>query len=216
MNAGGNDNARTQAKPSPLQCKPESGRCAMKPGSIDETHAREAPGNSYWAVLGFCATSGVWFGVLSFLSDRVFHAWTWEGAPRDMLFSTAGGYVIDAIFTIVSAFMGGVAGALCSILAFRWLRRKKLGRVAIWLLVVHVPIVIVLSPLLVRTLLSGKGWIIPILAGASSILVSVIISRKLPDLQVPGHCPTCGYNLTGNTSGVCPECGSPMRMKGLP
>ncbi len=22
----------------------------------------------------------------------------------------------------------------------------------------------------------------------------------------PGHC-RCGYNLTGNTSGVCPECG---------
>ena len=24
----------------------------------------------------------------------------------------------------------------------------------------------------------------------------------------PGHCPACGYNLTGNTSGVCPECGT--------
>ncbi len=23
----------------------------------------------------------------------------------------------------------------------------------------------------------------------------------------PGHCRTCGYNLTGNVSGVCPECG---------
>lgn len=22
-----------------------------------------------------------------------------------------------------------------------------------------------------------------------------------------GHCRTCGYNLTGNVSGVCPECG---------
>ncbi len=22
----------------------------------------------------------------------------------------------------------------------------------------------------------------------------------------PGHCPHCGYNLTGNESGVCPEC----------
>ena len=22
-----------------------------------------------------------------------------------------------------------------------------------------------------------------------------------------GHCATCGYNLTGNVSGVCPECG---------
>ncbi len=23
----------------------------------------------------------------------------------------------------------------------------------------------------------------------------------------PGHCRSCGYNLTGNESGVCPECG---------
>jgi hypothetical protein len=27
--------------------------------------------------------------------------------------------------------------------------------------------------------------------------------RRLP----PGHCQKCGYNLTGNLSGVCPECG---------
>ena len=25
---------------------------------------------------------------------------------------------------------------------------------------------------------------------------------------LPGHCGQCGYNLTGNTSGVCPECGT--------
>jgi hypothetical protein len=26
-------------------------------------------------------------------------------------------------------------------------------------------------------------------------------------------CPACGYNLTGNTSGVCPECGTPVPRK---
>ena len=25
-----------------------------------------------------------------------------------------------------------------------------------------------------------------------------------------GHCPHCGYNLTGNESGVCPECSTPV------
>ena len=25
-----------------------------------------------------------------------------------------------------------------------------------------------------------------------------------------GHCLVCGYNLTGNTSGRCPECGTPV------
>ncbi len=26
----------------------------------------------------------------------------------------------------------------------------------------------------------------------------------------PGHCQKCGYNLTGNESGRCPECGQPV------
>lgn len=30
---------------------------------------------------------------------------------------------------------------------------------------------------------------------------------------VPGVCRVCGYNLSGNTSGVCPECGSPIPRK---
>jgi hypothetical protein len=27
----------------------------------------------------------------------------------------------------------------------------------------------------------------------------------------PGHCQTCGYSLTGNTSGICPECGTAVK-----
>jgi len=30
--------------------------------------------------------------------------------------------------------------------------------------------------------------------------------RRIP----PGYCQKCGYNLTGNVSGRCPECGSPV------
>ena len=30
--------------------------------------------------------------------------------------------------------------------------------------------------------------------------------HRLPE----GHCQSCGYDLTGNTSGVCPECGERM------
>lgn len=29
-----------------------------------------------------------------------------------------------------------------------------------------------------------------------------------------GNCPYCGYDLTGNVSGVCPECGRSIRLEG--
>ncbi|MFN0135001.1 MAG: hypothetical protein ACKVS9_02670 [Phycisphaerae bacterium] len=34
--------------------------------------------------------------------------------------------------------------------------------------------------------------------------------RLLRRRSLAGHCPKCSYNLTGNTSGVCPECGTPI------
>jgi hypothetical protein len=30
------------------------------------------------------------------------------------------------------------------------------------------------------------------------------------------HCPTCGYSLTGNTSGTCPECGTAVPQRSRP
>ena len=34
-----------------------------------------------------------------------------------------------------------------------------------------------------------------------------LLGAKQP---VKGHCTNCDYNLTGNTSGICPECGTPI------
>jgi hypothetical protein len=45
------------------------------------------------------------------------------------------------------------------------------------------------------------GYSIPILI--FGLLGRWSSSRRIP----PGHCQKCGYNLTGNVSGVCPECG---------
>jgi hypothetical protein len=45
---------------------------------------------------------------------------------------------------------------------------------------------------------------LPLLATAlSSTFLWWLDRRRVP----PGHC-SCGYNLTGNVSGVCPECGT--------
>lgn len=47
------------------------------------------------------------------------------------------------------------------------------------------------------------GWPVVILA-AGSMFALWKVPRGFPD----GHCQSCGYNLTGNESGICPECGT--------
>ena len=56
---------------------------------------------------------------------------------------------------------------------------------------------------------------IGIAAGVMSCRASVrknVKSFRLSagDLYPRGHCQTCGYDLTGNVTGVCSECGSPV------
>lgn len=44
--------------------------------------------------------------------------------------------------------------------------------------------------------------------GVFSILARKITIKKMGSRLLPGHCETCGYNLTENVSGICPECGT--------
>ena len=55
---------------------------------------------------------------------------------------------------------------------------------------------------------SMKVWLfvpfwIPFLAFAIPTVILWRRDRRFP----PGHCQKCGYDLTGNESGLCPECG---------
>jgi hypothetical protein len=55
-----------------------------------------------------------------------------------------------------------------------------------------------------------KAWVIilpfwMILGVAAG--VTVLFWLRPWHRPLPGHCRGCGYDLTGNTSGVCPECG---------
>jgi hypothetical protein len=38
---------------------------------------------------------------------------------------------------------------------------------------------------------------------------TALLARRVRRRKPPGHCQQCGYNLTGNVSGRCPECGTP-------
>jgi hypothetical protein len=50
-------------------------------------------------------------------------------------------------------------------------------------------------------------WPIALVTGASLAVLIHLGRRRVPP---PGHCSRCGYNLTGNLSGVCPECATPV------
>ena len=42
-----------------------------------------------------------------------------------------------------------------------------------------------------------------------SLLLTGFSRRAQVKSESPLACKNCGYNLTGNTSGICPECGAP-------
>ena len=48
----------------------------------------------------------------------------------------------------------------------------------------------------------------PVLVFAALPMVWVRSARQQRRRRSAGLCPACAYNLTGNTSGVCPECGT--------
>ena len=63
-----------------------------------------------------------------------------------------------------------------------------------------------------RTVISIPDWEL-----ASAFLLLPVFTfwrwRRWKKLVSPLDCIECGYNLTGNGSGVCPECGTPVQSK---
>jgi hypothetical protein len=53
-------------------------------------------------------------------------------------------------------------------------------------------------------------WIPLALLATPTIILWCHDRRRIPS----GHCQTCGYDLTGNVSGICPECGTPVKREG--
>lgn len=55
-------------------------------------------------------------------------------------------------------------------------------------------------------MIGGPTWLVLLISLLSTTLWLLLVSRSQREPPL-GGCPGCGYNLTGNTSGVCPECG---------
>lgn len=50
-------------------------------------------------------------------------------------------------------------------------------------------------------------------ASSALLLVVMLIARIWKRPYLPGHCRRCGYDLTGNVSERCPECGTPTALQ---
>ena len=112
-----------------------------------------------------------------------------------------------------SALLAGVIGvptaACCCPFAVLALRRKKLWQamIVLFLLVGPPPTLF----LVYRDAASLDGWKVLLGSILWFHIVCAILLNFLPNAvskHPPGHCQSCGYNLTGLLSGRCPECGS--------
>ena len=56
------------------------------------------------------------------------------------------------------------------------------------------------------------SWILPGILVAAVVGAPFAMLRRPPVLE--GHCVSCGYDLRGNVSGRCPECGTPVPPSG--
>jgi hypothetical protein len=50
----------------------------------------------------------------------------------------------------------------------------------------------------------------------ATLLLPLLWVKRYRDRRSAGGCPKCRYNLTGNVSGVCPECGTAVTASGAP
>lgn len=100
---------------------------------------------------------------------------------------------------------GGVIGFACSPVGLFCLWRKKLQK-ARWILIATT------VPVTLLTSLSEYGFFVVVGAPVGVFLLTTLALRYyLHDRPPPkGFCRGCEYNLTGNVSGICPECGTPI------
>jgi len=54
-----------------------------------------------------------------------------------------------------------------------------------------------------------SGWIVVVLLALYPFVAFLRGPWRRHRRRRRGHCARCGYDLHGNLSGVCPECGSP-------
>ncbi len=138
----------------------------------------------------------------------------------------SGGLILWPVFGATNQLLAGLS---FMVIAFYLIRHRK----PVWFLVIPMLLMIVLPAwVLIVQLFGESGWLasrqwILVGIGAATLLLQVwMVAEGLlmwgrargvaPPALLPldGFCADCGYNLHGNASGACPECGTDVRLPG--
>lgn len=142
---------------------------------------------------------GPMFLVLAALPGLAFVSsyWNWPCSPA-LAVIAGGGLFACAVLAVVAGKMKRLFGAVDGIRCTGWI-----------LIGCSCPFSLAFPyayacPPIERALIAGS--LVGLLTGAMVVVFASLL-LPTPTAQRPGHCQACGYSLTGNTSGVCPECG---------
>ncbi len=145
-------------------------------------------------VIGFSVLGGAASGMAAFLG--MFHCPAFANRPPYISPDFVDGLA-------ASDLAGATVGCLASPFLMLALYTTSLRRALPW---VYFPTFAVAFLLGVFPQTSGLEVLLSV---PLFILMAFIARAALPSLEPSeGLCPNCGYNLTGNTSGKCPECGN--------
>lgn len=119
--------------------------------------------------------------------------------------------LLNGALFVPACLVGGFFGLLSGLCLAPRLQQKPARGLARRLIQAVTPVVIIAAlssprrnpPVVLAWILIAVG--VPVVW---FVVYSLWLAHSLDDAYGPGQCQQCGYDLTGNLSGVCPECGS--------
>lgn len=118
-----------------------------------------------------------------------------------------GGAVVhpDQITLLPEAIMvGAVLGHLSSAVVVPALWRKRFDQIALWVYLPCLTVAAATGPFAAPE----PTFALLALVLIASVGICFVRLRSTVEVRYAGECLVCGYNLRGNSSGLCPECGT--------
>lgn len=143
--------------------------------------------------LGFACAVALWDAALA---ERHKSASDTVGGLTTLMYAGCG---------FAASLVGCVCGLACAAIARRW--RKPHYRALLVSIVIVVLIALAASVTVLR--IAFTELVVLVLV---TLLIIAIAAKLWTAMPGPNRC-SCGYDLTGNVSGLCPECGTVVHTK---